>query len=138
MKLSIFSWLFIVDGKGFLDCFLKIFIGVQLVYTVVLVSGVQQSESAICIHTHVCACLVASVVSDSLPGSFVHGILQARILEWVSMRSSRGSSQPRDQTWVSCIAGGFLTTEPLGSPHIHISFFFFKILFPYMPLQSIK
>ena len=38
-------------------------------------------------------------------GSFVHGILQARILEWVAISFSRGSSQPRDQTWVSCIAG---------------------------------
>ena len=39
------------------------------------------------------------------PGSSVHGILQARILEWVAMLSSRGSSQSRDQTQVSCIAG---------------------------------
>ena len=39
----------------------------------------------------------------SPPGSSVHGMLQARILEWVAMLSSRGSSQPRDQTWVSCI-----------------------------------
>ena len=36
------------------------------------------------------------------------GILQARKLEWVAMSSSRGSSQPRDRTQVSCIAGGFL------------------------------
>ena len=35
----------------------------------------------------------------------VHGILQARILEWVAISFSRGSSQPRDQTQVSCIAG---------------------------------
>ena len=35
------------------------------------------------------------------PGSPIHGILQARILEWVAMLSSRGSSQPRDQTHVS-------------------------------------
>ena len=41
----------------------------------------------------------------SLPGSSVHGILQARILEWVVMPSSRGSSQPRDQTQVFCITG---------------------------------
>ena len=38
----------------------------------------------------------------SPPGSSVHGILQARIPEWVAMPSSRGSSQPRDQTPVSC------------------------------------
>ena len=39
----------------------------------------------------------------------VHGILQARILEWVAFPFSRGSSQPRDRTQVSCIAGGFFT-----------------------------
>ena len=41
----------------------------------------------------------------SLPGSSVHGILQARILEWVAIFFSRGSSRPRDQTQVSRIAG---------------------------------
>ena len=40
----------------------------------------------------------------NLPGSSVHGILQARILEWVATSSSRGSSRPRAQTCVSCIA----------------------------------
>ena len=43
------------------------------------------------------------------PGSSVYGILQARILEWVAIVFSRGSSQPREQTWVSCIAGRFFT-----------------------------
>ena len=38
----------------------------------------------------------------SLPGSSVHGILQARILEWVAMPSSSKSSQPKDQTCISC------------------------------------
>ena len=37
----------------------------------------------------------------------VHGILQARILAWVAIPFSRGSSQPRTQTRISCIAGGF-------------------------------
>ena len=49
----------------------------------------------------------------SLPGSSVHGILQARILEWVAVFFSRGSSQPRDQTHVSmspALAGGFFTS----------------------------
>ena len=40
----------------------------------------------------------------------VHGILQARILEWVVFPFSRGSSQPRDQTQASHIAGGFFTS----------------------------
>ena len=39
----------------------------------------------------------------NLPGSSVHGILQARILEWVAISFSRGSSQPRDGTLISCI-----------------------------------
>ena len=59
------------------------------------------------------------LVDDSLPGSSVHGISQARILEWVAMPSSRGSSQPKDRTSISCIsltAGGFFTSEPLGNP----------------------
>ena len=41
----------------------------------------------------------------SLPGTSIHGILQARILEWVTISLSRGSSQPRDQTQVSRIGG---------------------------------
>ena len=45
----------------------------------------------------------------SPPGSSAHGILQARILEWVAFPFSRGSSWPRDRTWVSRIAGRFLT-----------------------------
>ena len=47
------------------------------------------------------------------PSSSVHGILQARILEWAAMPSSRGSSPPRDRSRVSCIAGGFFTSEHL-------------------------
>ena len=65
------------------------------------------------------SCAVLSLVIQSCPtlcdpmncsllGSSVCGILQARILEWVSVPFSRGSSQPRDRTQVSCIAGGFL------------------------------
>ena len=41
-----------------------------------------------------------------------HGILQARILEWVAIPFSRGSSQPRDRIQISCIAGDSLLTEP--------------------------
>ena len=43
-------------------------------------------------------------------GYAVRGILQARMLEWVAFPFSRGSSQPRDQTQVSHIAGGFFTS----------------------------
>ena len=44
-------------------------------------------------------------VDCSLPGSSIHGILQARILQWVAISFSRRSSQARDRTWVSRIAG---------------------------------
>ena len=57
-------------------------------------------------------CLVASVVSDSAtPWTVTHqaplsmGSFPARVLEWVTMPFFKGSSQPRDQTWISCISG---------------------------------
>ena len=43
------------------------------------------------------------------PGPFVHGILQARMLKWATISFSRGSSQSRDRTCISCTAGGFFT-----------------------------
>ena len=68
------------------------------------------------------ACLVQSYSTlcdpmDCSPlGSSVHGILQARTLEWVAMSFSRGSSWPRDQTHVSCTASRVFTTEPSWEP----------------------
>ena len=56
------------------------------------------------------SCLaLCSPVDYSLPVSCVHGILQARILEWVAISFSKGPSQPRDRTQVSCTAGRFFT-----------------------------
>ena len=49
-------------------------------------------------------------VDCSPPGSSLHGVLQARTVEWVVFSSSRGSFQPRDWTQVSCIASGLFTT----------------------------
>ena len=61
-----------------------------------------------------CACVHAKSLQScptlcdprecSPPGNSVHGILLVRLLEWVAMPSSRGSSQPRDQTHVSCVS----------------------------------
>ena len=76
---------------------------------------------------NVCVCSVAQLcpsLSDpmdcSLPGFSVHGIFQARVLEWVAISSSRASSQPRSliciSCHVSCVAGGFFTAEPRGTP----------------------
>ena len=58
---------------------------------------------------HLCLTL-CDPMDCSLPGSSVHGILQARILEWVAIPFSRGSSRTGDQTPVSHIAGRFLKT----------------------------
>ena len=79
------------------------------------------SVCEVCVHGHVymlkgaVLCLVAQScptlcdpMDCSPPASSAMGIFHARILEWVAM-PSRGSSQPRDQTGVSCIAGGFFT-----------------------------
>ena len=64
----------------------------------------------------------------SPPGSFVHGILQARILEWVAISFSRGYSWPRDQTWVSCI--GMWVLYRWATREAHVLFYLWKIL-PY-------
>ena len=73
--------------------------------------------SSYCVYVCVsCSCptfthvqLFATPMDCGLPGSFVHCIFQARLLEQVAISSSRWSSQPRDQTWVSHIAGRFFT-----------------------------
>ena len=57
-------------------------------------------------HSHPTLC---DPMDHSLPGSSVHGIFQARILEWVSVSFSRGSSRPRDQTRLSHTVGRSLT-----------------------------
>ena len=66
-----------------------------------LVSTVQQNESPMCVCMCVCVAQSYLALCDPMdcspPGSFVHGILQARVLEWVAIPFSRGSSQPRDR-----------------------------------------
>ena len=75
---------------------------------------------------HVCVarlCLTLGNRVDYSPPISSPGILQARILEWVAISSSRGSSWPRDQTHVpcvSCIVGGFFTAVPLGKPFVNL------------------
>ena len=71
----------------------------------------------VCVCVCVCVCVWVAwscltlwdPMDCSSPGSSVHGILQGRKLEWVAIPFSRGSSPPRDQTQVSCIAGRFFT-----------------------------
>ena len=73
----------------------------------------------LCLVAQSCPTLCYSMDYVACQAPLSMGILQARILEWVAMPSSRGSSRPRDWTHVSCvacIAGRFITTEPPRKP----------------------
>ena len=67
---------------------------------------------------YVCVCVSHSFVSNFFRpfGYTVHGILQARILEWVAFPFSKGSSQPRDQTEVPTLQADSFPAEPQGKP----------------------
>ena len=65
------------------------------------------------------SCLtLCKLMNCSPPNSIVHGTLQARILEWVAFPFSMGSSQPSDQTHVSCTAGRFFTIWATRQAHV--------------------
>ena len=70
----------------------------------------------------------------NLPGSSVHGILQARILEWVAVSFSKGSSCPRDQTQLSCLAGDSLSLSHQGSPLS--TYYVYGVLYVICPHRS--
>ena len=86
--------------------------------------------------------LCATLWAAACQASLSMGILQARILEWVAMPSSRGSSRSRDQTQVSCIAGRFFTPEPPGKPCCFYTFYqitakrLFKLLSNAPPMRN--
>ena len=71
----------------------------------------------------------------SLLGFYVHGIFQARILDWVAISFSRRSSQSSDRTFISCIPGGFFTSELPEKPkrklimYLILALYLFIILF---------
>ena len=82
---------------------------------------------------HMCLTL-CDPIDGSLPDSSVYGILQARILEWVTIPFSRETSWPRDWTWVSCIVGRFFTiwaTREVGKSHCKhcVSLFCFLVAY---------
>ena len=62
------------------------------------------SVNTVCMLVALLFLTLCDPVDYSPPGSSVHGILQARILRWVAVSYSRGSSQPRGQTHISCIS----------------------------------
>ena len=75
----------------------------------------------------------------SLPASTVHGILQARILQWVAIPFSRGSSQPRGRTGVSCIAGRFFTIWATREADRNVNYVLFrKVVFVFLLLEALN
>ena len=75
------------------------------------------------------SCLILCDPIDCRPlGSSVHGSLQARILGWVAIPFSRGSSRPRDQTRVSCTADRFFTVRTTGKTKTLNLLKYFKLL----------
>ena len=91
---------------------------------VLLWPALRSGDKSWCVCVCVCVCVLVAQscptlwdpMDYSLPGSPVHGILQARILEWVAIPFSRGSSWPRDQTWVSWTTGRFFTVWATRKP----------------------
>ena len=80
-----------------------------------------------CVCVCVCVCARAQLcltpcypIGGSLPGSSIHGILQARILEWATMPSSKGSPHPEIRPTSPALASGFFTTAPPGKPPVVI------------------
>ena len=91
-------------------------LSLSLSHTLFLNGAAPEASPHRCLESYENESVSRSVVSKSLqlmdsspPGSSVHGIFQARKLEWVAIPCSRGSFRPRDQTWVSCTAGRFFT-----------------------------
>ena len=77
----------------------------------------------ICIFKFLSRVRLFATMDCSPPGSSVHGISQARILELVAIFFSRGPSPPRDGSHVSCIAGAFFITEPPGKPVFNFMYY---------------
>ena len=90
----------------------------------VLISGVQESDSVIYMHesesevAQSCPTL-CDPVDCSPPGSSVHGILQARILEWVALSFSRDLPNPGIEPRSPALQADVLTFEPPGKPYIY-------------------
>ena len=91
---------------------------------------VLQWPLCVCVKSLYLCLTLCNPIDCSPPGSSVHGVILARILEWVFISSSRGSSQPRDRTRISCIGRWIFTTEPLSREAQKYISFYFESFFP--------
>ena len=95
---------------------LKFFYDMWNISTFIWVNKHNSSFYRVCVLVAQSCLTLCNPMDCSLPGSSVHGILQAKILEPVAISDSRGSSRLRDRTWVFCIAGRLFTPEPSRKP----------------------
>ena len=91
-----------------------------------------QSSDWYCLVPKSCPAL-CKPMDCSPPGSCVHGISQARLLEWVAISCFRGSSWPRDGTCISYLSGEFFTTESPGKPCCQIPSLYSNLLYTSPP-----
>ena len=106
----------------FVSCFfLAIFKTLSLSFDslIIMCLGVYPVCVCVCVFIPQSCPTLWKTMDRSLQGSSAHGILQTRILEWVAMPSSRGSSQPRDWTQISYIADRFFTIWPSRKPCVY-------------------
>ena len=103
--------------------YINIHINIVWIYVCVWIYIYMCVYIYVCMYIYMCVCVCVCVCSEvaqscltpcdpmdcSPPGSSVHGIFQARVLEWIAISFSRGSSWPRGRTWVSCITGWCFT-----------------------------
>ena len=109
------------------NCLKGAFLGVEVVTIVVLFSDAVITDTgcgaSVCVRIQ-SFWSPSNPMEDSPPGSSIHGILWSRILRWIAISSSKGQSQPRDQTHVqtspvsTALVGGFPTWSHLGSPNL--------------------
>ena len=111
---SFIYWVFIMLSQSTIIFIITMF-EIVLIYRTYYINSESESEVAQSCPT------LCDPMDCSLSVSSVHGIFQARILEWVSISFSRGSSQPRNRTWVSCIAGRRFTVWATLIVHIHMN-----------------
>ena len=114
-------------------CYVFFFIFLYICKPLKLLSALQKMMILVLqVYIYACMCVqslkscptVCDPMDCSPPDSSVHGLLQAIILEWVAMLSSKGSSQPRDGTCVSCVSfiAGRLSRCVTGEALIYIKF----------------
>ena len=109
-------------------------------YSIAVVSFLS-FPNTICCKTSNFYLTLCDPIDFSLSGSSVHGIVQASVLEWIAVPFSKGSSQPRDRTQVSRIAGRFLTIWTTREAHLwtriaFIAFWTTNIFFLIAPTTS--